>query len=315
MADEKEWYGSAVEEGDAGAAPSIPPGYPDSISDQIAAQLASNVYESTKSQARGVLDMYGNIDLIRPYFDVEPHHVLRRLLFSLLPRRSSPLAGEATLPDIAPVPDETNAAAANSPDLYGPVMLVFTLALLLLFGLQLSETHLTDGTLLGTSLFLAFSYWLLSTTVYSIMAFALSSSLRWLQLLSITGYSLFGPCISVLVHCAGIGSFIDSMVMFTVALLSASSMAVLFFANTQQKNHAITFAATAFLVHFVFVVWVTSFYVRLGENEGFIAWPSPASPAPPRTELDGPPDLVGSLPPVSDVVQPPGTEKSGAPFL
>ena len=43
MADEKEWYGSAVEEGDAGAAPSIPPGYPDSISDQIAAQLASNV--------------------------------------------------------------------------------------------------------------------------------------------------------------------------------------------------------------------------------------------------------------------------------
>ena len=44
MADEKEWYGSAVDGGDdAGAAPSIPPGYPDSISDQIAAQLASNV--------------------------------------------------------------------------------------------------------------------------------------------------------------------------------------------------------------------------------------------------------------------------------
>jgi hypothetical protein len=48
------------------------------IGNEIAAQLASNVYENTKTRARGMIDLYANIDIIRPYFDVYPSHVLHR---------------------------------------------------------------------------------------------------------------------------------------------------------------------------------------------------------------------------------------------
>ena len=34
-----------------------------------------------KEKARSVLNVYGNIDVLRPYFDVEPHEVRQRYVF------------------------------------------------------------------------------------------------------------------------------------------------------------------------------------------------------------------------------------------
>ena len=34
-----------------------------------------------KEKARSVLNVYGNIDVLRPYLDVEPHEVRQRYVF------------------------------------------------------------------------------------------------------------------------------------------------------------------------------------------------------------------------------------------
>ena len=70
-----------------------------------------------------MINLYANIDIIRPYFDVEPKLVGRRLLFSFIPTKTNPVL-------------------ENRPDLYGPIVLTFTLAALLLLGLKLSHQHL-----------------------------------------------------------------------------------------------------------------------------------------------------------------------------
>jgi len=57
------------------------------------------------------------------------------LIGSLLPRKSSPLVNEPLLGEV----DSTQPAAGSSADLYGPVMLCFTLASLLQLGLKLAN--------------------------------------------------------------------------------------------------------------------------------------------------------------------------------
>lgn len=316
MADgEREWFDSGAGAGLPEMAPddSFPAG---SISDQIASQLASNMYESTKTQARGMLDMYGNIDVIRPYFDVEPQHVLQRLVGSLLPRRSSPLVAEALIGEDGAQP-RGRASAAHLPDLYGPLMLAFTLASVLLMALQLTGTHLSDGTLVGSSLFLCFSYWLLSSTLYSIIAFTLNASLRWLQILSVTGYSLFGPCLAVLVQCIGLGSTLQWSIVLALGALSALSMALLFMFKTADRTHGMGFAATVFAIHFVFTVWLCLYYAHVPAASTLLGEWETAAEADGAEAADGggdaqPPTEEAPVAPILRAPAAPGD--SGAPF-
>lgn len=50
------------------------------------------MWDAGKQEAKKAFSsfsIYGSIDILRPYFDVEPHEVRRRLLFSLVPSKPS----------------------------------------------------------------------------------------------------------------------------------------------------------------------------------------------------------------------------------
>jgi len=119
----------------------------DGFHTKIAQEVAGNLIQSTKSQAKGFIDVYANIDLIRPYFDVDGKEVLMRLMQSLLPRPNSNILN-------------------NHADLYGPVMLVFTLISILLLGMKLSHTSVEEGTLMGTAFIICFTYWILTSLLF-----------------------------------------------------------------------------------------------------------------------------------------------------
>jgi protein YIPF3 len=65
------------------------------------------------------LNIYAHIDYLRPYFDVEPKDVLNRLLNSFLPTKSN--------------------LDSLSNELYGPLMLIFTLSAILIYEMKLAN--------------------------------------------------------------------------------------------------------------------------------------------------------------------------------
>lgn len=76
------------------------------------------MWDVGRKQVKETFNSYGRVDLLRPYFDVEPKQVRNRLLQSLIPRKPSQM-------------QVTN-------DMYGPLMLIFTLVALLLYTMKSS---------------------------------------------------------------------------------------------------------------------------------------------------------------------------------
>ncbi|EDV29561.1 uncharacterized protein TRIADDRAFT_8856, partial [Trichoplax adhaerens] len=83
-------------------------------------------------------------------------------------------------------------------ELYGPLMLVFTLVAVLLFGMKSSETIVREGTLFGTAFGISFSYWFGASIFYYAIAFLCSTKISFIEMLSLTGYALFGTCLCLL---------------------------------------------------------------------------------------------------------------------
>jgi hypothetical protein len=112
--------------------------------------------------------------------------VFFRLLFSLIPYRKNKAQPE--LPFDSPLTPE----GVKKPDLYGPLMLCFTLASILLLGIKLQiqgegssgTTRLQEGTLLSTALFVSFCYWSISTILYYFLSFMFNGTITFLQILS-----------------------------------------------------------------------------------------------------------------------------------
>eukprot|EP00966_Prymnesium_polylepis_P052026 1204885-Prymnesium_polylepis.1 len=130
-----------------------------------------------QAQARGMFDMYGQIDALRPYFDVETEEVRQRLFWSFHPKKGAMLLKQY--------------------DLYSPVMLVFTLAALVVMGQKgahRGDTMAGESTLMGTSLGAAFTIWLLHTGFLYGAARALQAPIRPVQLACASGYALAGVC-------------------------------------------------------------------------------------------------------------------------
>jgi hypothetical protein len=110
------------------------------LQDKIVYEVAGRMFQQAQTQAGGYMNLYANLELIKPYFDVELSTVLRRIKLSFVPRQSSELL------------------TSGAPDLYGPTMLVFTLVAILLLGMKLSHKTVEEGTLMGSAFGLCFSY-------------------------------------------------------------------------------------------------------------------------------------------------------------
>ena len=127
---EQEWYtpttttgadGSGVSdlEGGGGGA-----GYANDPKSALVGSLASAAFDRVGAQGHDFASKYGRIDLIREYFDVEPHEVARRLRASLWPyEKYGGVESDLT----------------ERCDLYGPSMCVLTLGCIVVYSMQLSE--------------------------------------------------------------------------------------------------------------------------------------------------------------------------------
>lgn len=49
--------------------------------DTIQGKIAREVYGRGKEKAQGIVNLYANIDFVRPFFDVEPKEVASRYVF------------------------------------------------------------------------------------------------------------------------------------------------------------------------------------------------------------------------------------------
>ncbi|KAI2657565.1 Protein YIPF3 [Labeo rohita] len=125
---------------------------------QLGRQVADEVWQAGKRQASKAFNLYANIDILRPYFDVEPNQKV---------------AGE----------------------LYGPMMLVFTMVAILLHGMKTSGTVIREGTLMGTAIGTCFGYWLGVSSFIYFLAYLCNAQITMLQMLSLLGYGLFGHCV------------------------------------------------------------------------------------------------------------------------
>lgn len=222
----------------------------DELKTKIAAQVGRNILETTKSKATGMFNLYANVDLIRPYFNVETTDVARRLVHSLIPRPTSELTGSAL-------------------DLYGPVVLVLTLVAVMLLGMKLGHRTVQEGTLLGTALVVCSTYWLLSSLFFYFLGYLFSMSITLLGFVSLIGYSLFGTCLSLLIHCFLAGTWIDHAGMLVFGGASALTLGVIFFSHTNNKKNGAVIGVLASSMHFLFLLYLkiyyASFYTALTE--------------------------------------------------
>ena len=157
---------------DPTAAENMPAGDPEKPKEtgnatiDLQSQVGKMVWEEGRQQAKKVFDMYRHLDFLSPYFDVEPRTVLRRVADSLKPM---PPFG---LP--------------SHPDLYGPVMIIFSLSAVLLLEMKTANHVLQEGTLMGEALGLCFGYWLLFSGISFLVSYLCSLPITLIQILSLT---------------------------------------------------------------------------------------------------------------------------------
>ncbi|XP_063122918.1 protein YIPF3 isoform X2 [Rattus norvegicus] len=144
---------------------------------QLSRQVADQMWQAGKRQASKAFSLYANIDILRPYFDVEPAQVRSRLLESMIPIKM------------------VNFPQKVAGELYGPLMLVFTLVAILLHGMKTSDTIIREGTLMGTAIGTCFGYWLGVSSFIYFLAYLCNAQITMLQMLALLGYGLFGHCI------------------------------------------------------------------------------------------------------------------------
>ncbi|XP_061406159.1 protein YIPF3-like [Lethenteron reissneri] len=148
---------------------------------ELGKQVVGQVLSASSERATKAFAFYANIDLLRPYFDVDPAQVRERLFQSLIPKR------------------QMNRPQGVERELYGPLMLVFTLVAILLQGMKTSGTIIREGTLMGTALATCLGYWLGASGLLYLLAYVTGTRISMSQTLALIGYSLFSHCVVLLV--------------------------------------------------------------------------------------------------------------------
>ncbi|XP_065174664.1 protein YIPF3-like [Sycon ciliatum] len=233
------------------------------IQGEVANQVAGQVWQAGKQSARRVFDVYGNVDFLRPYFDVEPWQVRRRLFWSLIPQR----------PTGDPQPLDT--------ELYGPVMLVFTLVAILVYGMKSADHVVQEGTLMGTAIGISFLYFVGTASLFFFLAYLLNAQITLIQMLSLTGYGLFGPCVTLFLAIVIPSQTEKMFYSFWLVLcgLSALKMACAIVSRTYTRKQALALSAVVIVIHMLFVLYLHFSYAHLYQA---ISQPLAAGPVVPR---------------------------------
>jgi len=204
-------------------------------------QMTHYVFIEGRQRAQNALNIYANIDVLRPYFHVEPREVRQRLINSLIPKISSVskpvLVGE----------------------LYGPLMVVLTLIALLLYGMKSSGHEVKEGTLMGTAFGVCFGYWLGAASFVYFLAYICNAQLSYLQMLSLMGYALFGHCI-VLFLSSVYHSHSSHLVFYILWAifggLSSLKMIIVLMARTSGRSQRLILHSAVAILHMLFLLYL-----------------------------------------------------------
>ncbi|XP_060704306.1 protein YIPF3 [Hemiscyllium ocellatum] len=215
---------------------------------QLGRDVADQVWQAGKRQASKAFNLYGNIDILRPYFDVEPIQVRNRLLESLIPVRM------------------INFPQKVAGELYGPLMLVFTLVAILLHGMKTSGTVIREGTLMGTAIGTCFGYWLGVSSFVYFLGYLCNAQITMLQMLSLLGYGLFGPCIVLLVTYNVHLHSLFYLLWLIIGGLSTLRMVTVLLSRTVGQTQRLAVCGMLAALHMVFLLYLHFAYHRIVEG-------------------------------------------------
>ncbi|EDQ85501.1 uncharacterized protein MONBRDRAFT_29151 [Monosiga brevicollis MX1] len=220
-------------------------GLMDGLTSAVGQQVAANMFEAGKQSAESVYSSYARIDLLRPYFDVEPADIRYRLLKSLWPQFSS-------VPQIIPA------------DLYGPIMLAFTLSAILLLGMK-AHGHVAarEGTLIGTAFAVAFGFWATLSTILYTLGFIFNTNVTAFELVALTGYSMFSYCIVLLISHLHLAEYDFYMAWLVIGSLAALRLGFALRSRTPDGKQGIMVGVIAATVHWTYLLYLKLSYVTL----------------------------------------------------
>uniref|UniRef100_A0A3Q3JH60 Protein YIPF3 n=1 Tax=Monopterus albus TaxID=43700 RepID=A0A3Q3JH60_MONAL len=204
---------------------------------QLGRQVADEVWQAGKRQASRAFNLYANIDILRPYFDGPPLPV-------------------HVFPPVQKIAGE----------LYGPLMLVFTLVAILLHGMKTSGTVIREGTLMGTAIGTCFGYWLGVSSFIYFLAYLVNAQITMLQMLSLLGYGLFGHCVVLLITYNIHFHFLFYFLWLLIGGLSTLRMVAALLSRTVGKTPRLLLCGTLSVLHLLFLLYLHFAYHRIVEG-------------------------------------------------
>ncbi|KAL0622397.1 Protein YIPF3 [Plecturocebus cupreus] len=215
---------------------------------QLSRQVADQMWQAGKRQASRAFSLYANIDILRPYFDVEPAQVRSRLLESMIPIKM------------------VNFPQKIAGELYGPLMLVFTLVAILLHGMKTSDTIIREGTLMGTAIGTCFGYWLGVSSFIYFLAYLCNAQITMLQMLALLGYGLFGHCIVLFITYNIHLHALFYLFWLLVGGLSTMRMVAVLVSRTVGPTQRLLLCGTLAALHMLFLLYLHFAYHKVVEG-------------------------------------------------
>ncbi|EPY76697.1 protein YIPF3 [Camelus ferus] len=228
---------------------------------QLSRQVADQMWQAGKRQASRAFSLYANIDILRPYFDVEPAQVRSRLLESMIPIKM------------------VNFPQKIAGELYGPLMLVFTLVAILLHGMKTSDTIIREGTLMGTAIGTCFGYWLGVSSFIYFLAYLCNAQITMLQMLALLvrstvvgdsdpkrGYGLFGHCIVLFITYNIHLHALFYLFWLLVGGLSTLRMVAVLVSRTVGPTQRLLLCGTLATLHMLFLLYLHFAYHKVVEG-------------------------------------------------
>uniref|UniRef100_A0A5F9DKI5 Protein YIPF3 n=1 Tax=Oryctolagus cuniculus TaxID=9986 RepID=A0A5F9DKI5_RABIT len=262
---------------------------------QLSRQVADQMWQAGKRQASRAFSLYANIDILRPYFDVEPAQVRSRapircysssskvelkcrLLCSAFLSPSPPrslgvhfpfstatLSSSTLLESMIPI-KMVNFPQKIAGELYGPLMLVFTLVAILLHGMKTSDTIIREGTLMGTAIGTCFGYWLGVSSFIYFLAYLCNAQITMLQMLALLGYGLFGHCIVLFITYNIHLHALFYLFWLLVGGLSTLRMVAVLVSRTVGPTQRLLLCGTLAALHMLFLLYLHFAYHKVVEG-------------------------------------------------
>ncbi|KAH9518773.1 Protein yipf3 [Bulinus truncatus] len=223
----------------------------DELKERMKENVTQMVWQAGTQSAKRAWTLYGNIDILRPYFDVEPMEVQKRLLCSLIPMKTTDKRQQ--------VPKE----------LYGPTMVVLTLIAILLYQMKTAQHKVEEGTLIGSAIGVCFMYWLGTSCLLWFLSYACNVRIAMLQILSMVGYALFGHCIvlflATIIHIGHDHLFFYSL-WAIFGGLSTLRMATIIVSRSRGKTERLIVIGTIAAIHLLFLLYLHFAYHTIVEE-------------------------------------------------